>query len=281
MNGILAVGQGSINPPRFILMEHNAGKKNLPTIVFIGKGITFDTGGICIKPAPGMEDMKMDMSGAASVVGAMYAVAQLDLPVHVVGMIASAENMPGGRAVKPGDVYTAHSGATVEVINTDAEGRLVLSDALSYAKEYKPDCVIDIATLTGAVIVALGYTSSGIMGNDGELLEGFRRTSEKVGEKVWELPLYAEYIDDMKSKCADYRNSGDRAAGSQKGGTFLNFFVDGAYPWVHVDIAGTDVPKGQGAHCPPDVGSGVPVRALVEFARNYKSYFKGAPKKKG
>lgn len=278
MNGIMSVGQGSANPPRLIIMEHNASKKNLPTVVLVGKGITFDTGGISIKPAAGMEEMKMDMSGAAAVVGAMYSLAKLGAPVRAIGLVASAENMPSGTATKPGDVYTAYDGQTVEVINTDAEGRLVLSDALSYAKSYSPDCVIDIATLTGAVIVALGNTASGVMGNDGALLDGFRRASEKIGEKVWELPLYEEYKEDMRSKCADYRNSGERTAGSQKGGTFLNFFVQDAYPWIHLDIAGTDIPKGQGAHCPPDVGSGIANRALVEFTSNVKTYFKKAAK---
>ena len=275
MNGILAVGKASANQPRLIIMEHNLSKKNLPLVVLVGKGITFDSGGICIKPAAGMEEMKMDMSGAAAVTGAMYALAKMGAPVRAVGLVASAENMINGEATRPGDIYTAYDGQTVEVINTDAEGRLVLADALSYAKSYNPNCVIDIATLTGAVIVALGNAASGVMGNNAALLDGFRKASEKIGEKVWELPLYDEYKDDMRSKCADYRNSGERTAGSQKGGTFLNFFVKDAYPWIHLDIAGTDVPKQQGAHCPPDVGSGIAVRALVEFTSNMKNYFKG------
>jgi leucyl aminopeptidase len=280
MNGILTVGQGSEAPPRFIIMEHNAGKKNLPTIVLVGKGVSFDTGGISIKPAAGMEEMKMDMSGAASVIGAMHAIAELKVPVHVVGLVASAENMPSGSAVRPGDIFAAHDGQTVEVINTDAEGRLVLCDALSYAKTYKPDAVIDMATLTGAVVVALGAVSTGMMGNNASLLEGFKKASSITGEKVWELPLYDEYKEDMRSKVADYRNSGNREGGSQKGGTFLNFFVQDAYPWIHLDIAGTaDTPKGQGAHCPPDVGTGVPVASVVEFVSNLKDYFKVGAKK--
>jgi len=275
MNGILTVGQGSEAPPRFIIMEHNAGKKNLPTIVLVGKGVSFDTGGISIKPAAGMEEMKMDMSGAAAVIGAMHVISERKLPVHVVGLVASAENMPSGKAVRPGDIFTAHDGQTVEVINTDAEGRLVLCDALSYAKTFKPDAVIDMATLTGAVIVALGPISTGLMGNNAALIEGFKKASSVTGEKVWELPLYEEYKEDMRSKVADYRNSGNREGGSQKGGTFLNFFVGGAYPWIHLDIAGTaDTPKGQGAHCPPDVGTGVPVSSIVEFVSNLKDYFK-------
>jgi leucyl aminopeptidase len=222
-----------------------------------------------------MEEMKMDMSGSAAVIGALYALAKLKAPVHVVGLVASAENMPSGSAVRPGDIYTAYDGQTVEVINTDAEGRLVLADALAYAKSLNPNCVIDIATLTGAVIVALGYVSSGLMGNNAALIDGFKKASAKAGEKVWELPLYTEYSDDMKSKVADYRNSGERSAGSQKGGAFLNFFVQDSYPWIHLDVAGTaDTPKGQGAHCPPDVGTAVPMRSLVEFASRVGEYFK-------
>lgn len=283
MNGILTVGMGSENPPRFIIMEHNATKKNkVPTLVLIGKGVSFDTGGICIKPAPGMEEMKMDMSGSAAVIGALYAIAKLKLPLHVVGLIASAENMPSGRAVRPGDIYAAHDGQTVEVINTDAEGRLVLADALSYAKKYNPDAVIDIATLTGAVLVALGHVSSGLMGNNAELIEGFKKASDRAGEKVWELPLYEDYEEQIKSKVADYKNIGNaREAGSSIGGIFLNAFVKGAYPWIHLDVAGTaDTPRGQGAHCPPDVGTGVPVRGLVEFAEKFDEYFKPKAKEK-
>ncbi len=280
MNGILAVGQGSSAPPRFIIMEHNASKKNLPKLVLIGKGITFDTGGISIKPAVGMEEMKMDMSGSAAVIGAMGILSQLKIPLRVVGLVASAENMPSGNATRPGDIYTAYDGQTVEVLNTDAEGRLVLADAIAYAKTLDPDCVIDMATLTGAVLIALGFVSTGLMGNNAALIEGFTRASETAGERVWELPLYSEYGEDMRSKIADYQNIGtDKTAGSQKGGAFLNFFVKDAFPWIHLDIAGTaDTPKGQGNHCPPNVGTGVPVRSLIEFAKNYSTYFKGVKK---
>ncbi len=276
MNGIISVGQGSDNPPRFIQMEWNASKKNLPTVVLVGKGVSFDTGGYCLKPAAGMEEMKMDMSGAASVIGAMYILASLKAPVRVFGLVASAENMISGRATRPGDIYTAHDGQTVEVINTDAEGRLVLADALSYAKSLNPDAVIDIATLTGAVTIALGYVTSGLMGNNAKLLDAIKSASNLAGERVWELPLYAEYKEGLKSKTADYRNiSTDRGAGSQVGGMFLNCFVKDAYPWAHLDVAGTaDTPRGQGAHCPPDVGTGVPTRTLVEFCRNFASEFK-------
>jgi leucyl aminopeptidase len=276
MGGIISVGQGSDNPPRFIIMEHNADKKNLPTVVLVGKGISFDTGGYCLKPGPGMEEMKMDMSGAASVIGALYILAALKAPVHVIGLVASAENMISGKATRPGDIYTAHDGQTVEVINTDAEGRLVLADALSYAKTLEPDAVIDIATLTGAVTIALGYVTTGMMGNNAKLLEAVKSASHVSGEKVWELPLYPEYKEGIKSKTADYRNiATDRGAGSQIGGIFLSAFVKDQYPWVHLDVAGTaDTPRGQGAHCPADVGTGVPTRSLVEFCLNFATEFK-------
>jgi leucyl aminopeptidase len=184
--------------------------------------------------------------------------------------------MISGRATRPGDIYTAHDGQTVEVINTDAEGRLVLADALSYAKTFEPDAVIDVATLTGAVTIALGYVTTGMMGNNAQLLSAVKSASHAAGERVWELPLYPEYKEGIKSKTADYRNiSTDRGAGSQVGGTFLNCFVNNNYPWVHLDVAGTaDTPRGQGAHCPPDVGTGVPTRSLVEFCRNYAQDFR-------
>ncbi|MBP7844537.1 MAG: leucyl aminopeptidase [Proteobacteria bacterium] len=276
MNGILAVGQGSSNPPRFVQMEYNLSKKNLPLVIFVGKGITFDTGGTSLKPAPGMEEMKMDMSGAASVIGAMYCIAKLKAPIRAMGFIASAENRISHTSINPGDIYKAHNGKTVEVINTDAEGRLVLGDALSFAKQYNPSCVVDIATLTGAVGIALGSPASGIMGNNHAYTRAYQTASDKAGEKTWELPLYEEYAEDMKSTIADYRNIGSgREAGASKGGIFLNFFVEDAYPWIHLDVASTaDTPKGQGPHCPAHVGTGVPVRGLVEFAMNYSDYVK-------
>lgn len=273
-NGILEVGRGSVRPPRLIIMEHNLSKKKAPLLVLVGKGITFDNGGVCLKPAPGMESMKMDMSGAASVMGAMKAIANLKVPVRVVGIVAAAENMNSGSAVLPGDIYVAHGGKTVEVINTDAEGRLVLADVLSFVKDLKPDCVVDVATLTGAVLVALGGAASGIMGNDGVAIEAVKKASALAGERVWELPLFDYYAQDMKSPIADIRNLGSsRNAGSEKGAAFLNFFVDDAYPWVHMDIAGTAMtPSEQGAHCPKDSGTGVPVRTLITLAENFEKF---------
>jgi len=275
MNGILAVGRGSEAPPRLIVMQHNGSKKNLPTLVLVGKGITFDCGGVSIKPAAGMEHMKMDMGGSAAVIAAMYGIAKSKTPIRVIGIVASAENMVSGDATRPGDIYKAYGGKTVEVLNTDAEGRLVLADALEYAKSFKPDAVVDIATLTGAVMVALGGACSGIMGNNAALIRAFHEASAAQGERTWELPLFEVYADDMRSKIADLQNIGSsRNAGSQKGGAFLHAFVEDAYPWLHVDIAGVmDATKEQGAHCPGG-GTGMPTRSLIELATNFKTYFK-------
>ena len=236
MGALLAVAQGSVEEPRFIALEYK-GAEGAP-IVLVGKGVTFDTGGISIKPAQNMEDMKYDMSGAAAVLGTFEALGRLRPAVHVVGLIPSTENMPSGTAVKPGDVVTSHFGKTIEVINTDAEGRLILCDALSWARRYRPACVIDIATLTGAVVVALGHSAAGVMGSDEALVEEVRRAGERAGERAWPLPLWDEYRDLMKSDIADVKNAGGRPAGSISAGWFLREFVDG-FPWAHLDIAGT------------------------------------------
>ncbi len=236
MGGLLCVAQGSAEEPKFIVLEYE-GAKGAP-VVLIGKGVTFDTGGISIKPADKMEDMKYDMSGAAAVLGTFEMLGRLKPKVRVVGLIPTTENMPSGTAVKPGDVVTTHFGKTIEIINTDAEGRLILVDALSYARRYEPACVLDAATLTGAVVVALGHVASGIMGTDDALLEEVRRAGDRSGERVWPLPLWDEYRDLIKSDIADVKNSGGRPAGSISAGWFLREFVKG-YPWVHIDIAGT------------------------------------------
>ena len=206
--------------------------------MLVGKGVTFDTGGISIKPAQNMEDMKYDMSGAAAVLGTFEMLGRLKPAVHVVGLIPSTENMPSGTAVKPGDVVTSHLGKTIEIINTDAEGRLILCDALSWARRYQPACVLDIATLTGAIVVALGHTAAGVMGTDDRLIEEVRAAGDRAGERVWPLPLWDEYRDLMKSDIADVKNAGGRPAGSISAGWFLREFVEG-YPWAHLDIAGT------------------------------------------
>jgi leucyl aminopeptidase len=236
MGGLLCVAQGSAQEPRFIVLEYR-GAAGAP-VVLIGKGVTFDTGGISIKPADKMEDMKYDMSGAAAVLGTFEMLGQLKPAVHVIGLIPTTENMPSGTAVKPGDVVKSHFGKTIEIINTDAEGRLILCDALSWARRYQPACVIDAATLTGAVVVALGGIASGLMGNDDALIEEVRTAGERAGERTWPLPMWDEYRDLIKSDIADVKNSGGRPAGTISAGWFLREFVEG-FSWAHVDIAGT------------------------------------------
>ena len=236
LTALLAVAQGSAQEPRFIALEYR-GAEGAP-IVLIGKGVTFDTGGISIKPAPSMEEMKYDMSGAAAVLGTFEVLGRLKPPVNVVGLVPSAENMPSGTAYKPGDVVRSHFGKTIEVVNTDAEGRLLLADALSYARRYQPACVIDAATLTGAMVIALGHTATGLMGTDEPLMHELRQAGERADELVWQLPLWDEYRDLIKSDIADMKNSGGRPAGSISAGWFLREFVDG-FPWAHLDIAGT------------------------------------------
>ncbi len=236
MGALLCVAQGSAEEPRFIAVEYK-GAPGAP-VVLIGKGVTFDTGGISIKPAQNMEDMKFDMSGAAAVLGTFEALGRLKPKVHVVGLIPSTENMPSGTAVKPGDVVTSQLGKTIEIINTDAEGRLILCDALSYARRYQPACVVDIATLTGAIVIALGHTAAGVMGSDDALVEEVRVAGERAGERVWPLPMWDDYRELMKTDIADVKNAGGRPAGSISAGWFLREFVDG-FPWAHLDIAGT------------------------------------------
>jgi len=236
MGGLLAVAQGGSEEPRFIVLEYE-GAPGAP-IVLVGKGVTFDTGGISIKPADKMEDMKYDMSGAAAVLGTFEMLGRLKPKVRVIGLVPATENMPSGTAVKPGDVISTHFGKTIEIINTDAEGRLILVDALSYARRFAPACVVDAATLTGAMIVALGHSASGLMGTDDGLIEELRRAGDRAGERAWPMPLWDEYRDLIKSEIADVKNSGGRPAGGISAGWFLREFVNG-YPWAHLDIAGT------------------------------------------
>jgi len=240
-HALLAVGQGSTNPPAFIVLEHNASLDE-PPLVFVGKGICFDSGGLSLKTSEGMMDMKHDMSGAAAVVGAMWAIATLRVPRRVVGLIAAAENMPSGTAQRPGDVIRALNGTTIEVLNTDAEGRLVLADALAYAKRLNPLACVDLATLTGAVVTALGHQACGMLGRHDEateaLMSRIRAAAEATHERVWQLPLWEEYDEDIKSEVADVKNIGAGSAGAIIGAAFLKKFAVG-YPWVHLDIAGT------------------------------------------
>ncbi len=237
MGALLAVAQGAAEEPRFIILEYQSGRRGAP-ICLVGKGVTFDTGGISLKPALNMEEMKFDMSGAAAVLGAFDVIGTLKPKVNVVGLIPATENMPSGTAVKPGDVVKTHLGKTVEIINTDAEGRLILCDALSYARRYKPSCVVDIATLTGAIVIALGSHAVGLMGNDDALVEELRSAGELAGERCWPLPLWKEYRSHLKSDIADVKNTGGRPAGSITAGWFLREFAD-ELRWAHLDIAGT------------------------------------------
>jgi leucyl aminopeptidase len=243
MGCLLAVTQGSHQPPRFIVLEYQGSKKSPPPIVLIGKGITFDTGGISLKDPPGMDEMKFDMSGAAAVIAALNLAAQLRLPLHLVGLIAAAENMPGGRAVKPGDIVTSASGQTVEILNTDAEGRLILSDALHYARRFHPAAVVDIATLTGACVVALGHHHSGLMGNDSALVRELLEAGQRADDRCWQLPLTEEYAEQLKSNFADFANIGGRDGGAITAATFLGKFTQGL-KWAHLDIAGTAYQSG-------------------------------------
>ncbi len=266
--GILAVGGGSANDPRFIVMEYGEAAQDKPTICLVGKGLTFDSGGLSLKPADAMETMKSDMGGAAAVFGAMQVAAELKLPVHVVGLVSSAENMPSATAYRPGDVIKTLSGKTIEVLNTDAEGRIILSDALFYAQRYNPAAIVELSTLTGAVIIALGAHAIGMMGTDQGLLAKLTAAGEVSGERVWQLPLWDEYHEMIKSTIADIKNIGGRPAGSITAGAFLAAFV-GDFPFAHLDIAGTawiDKPsKPYESHG----GTGVGVRLLAEFLAQY------------
>jgi leucyl aminopeptidase len=266
--GIVGVGQGSANPPRFIILEYGEAQPGRPTICLVGKGITFDTGGISIKPAERMDEMKMDMGGAAAVLGTLQAVGELQLPVHVVGLVAAAENMPSSTAYKPGDILKTLSGKTIEVLNTDAEGRIVLADALYYAQRYQPDGIIDLATLTGAIVVALGTHATGIMSNDDALAERIVRAGEATGERAWRLPLWEPYIEAMKSDIADVKNTGGRYGGAINAAGFLSNFV-GDYPWVHMDIAGTAWTDQKPKAYTPKGATGVGVRLLIQMLRTW------------
>jgi len=270
MGGILGVSQGSAQPPKFIILEYNARAKSRETIVFVGKGLTFDSGGICLKQAKDMDIMKSDMSGGAAVLGALKAIAEMKLPQHVVGLIPCTENMPGGSAIKPGDIVKFHSGKTAEVANTDAEGRLILADALAYAEKYKPCAVIDLATLTGSCVVALGTAASGMLGNNEELKRRVKTASEKTWERVWELPLWDDYQEQIKSDIADIKNIGGPYAGAITAACFLSKFTE-KYPWVHLDIAGTSWCEKNNAYLKKGA-SGVGVRLLVHLVRNWTRF---------
>ena len=243
MGAFLAVARGSCQPPKFIVMEYRGGAREARPVVLVGKGITFDAGGISIKPAPEMDEMKFDMCGAASVFGAMHAAALMKLPLNVVGIIPATENMPGGNAVKPGDVVTTLSGQTVEILDTDSEGRVVLCDALTYAEKYKPAAVVDIGTLTGAIVVALGDIATGLFSNSDALAREILSAGETAWDRAWQMPLWDDYQDALKSNFADFPNIGSRGDCAITAACFLSRFA--RFPWAHLDIAGTASKSGE------------------------------------
>jgi leucyl aminopeptidase len=269
MNAFLSVALGSDQPAKFIILEYKpSDNEMLDTIVVVGKAITFDSGGLSLKQKRGMENMKYDKSGGCAVIGLMRAVSQLKLPIHLLGLIPATENLPGGKAIKPGDVIKSLSGKTIEIVNTDAEGRLVLADALTYAKKYTPQLIIDLATLTGACRVALGTHASGLMANKEaeKLKEQLKTAGKKTGERCWELPLWKEYSTHLKSDFADLKNVGGREGAAIIAAAFLSEFVE-KVPWIHLDIAGTARSDRKKAYIPKGA-TGVGVRLIVQFIRD-------------
>jgi leucyl aminopeptidase len=258
MGAALSVGQGSAQPCKFIVMEYR-GAGNTKPIVLVGKGVTFDSGGISLKPGANMDEMKFDMCGAASVFGAMKTVAELQLPINLVALIPAVENMPGSNAMRPGDVIRSMSGQTIEVLNTDAEGRLGLADALTFAEFYNPECVIDVATLTGACVIALGNVTSGLFANDDDLADHLLKSGDDTGDRAWRLPMFDEYQDLLKSNFADMSNLGGRPAGAITAACFLKRFAS-KYRWAHMDIAGTNAVSGDAKGA-----TGRPVPLLTQF----------------
>jgi len=263
---LLAVNQGSAKEPRFIVLEYTGGKKADKPVALVGKGLTFDAGGISIKPAAQMDEMKFDMCGAAAVLGIFKAATAMDMPVNLLGVIASTENLLGGAAYKPGDIIKTYKGLTIDVQNTDAEGRIILSDALAYAAEQKPAEIIDFATLTGACVIALGAQASGLMGTGEHVIKGLKKSGDHTHDRVWQLPMYEEYQDQIKSKIADIKNIGGREAGTITAACFLSRFVDDV-PWAHLDIAGTAWDM-KGTDISPVGGTGAGVRLVVDYLLN-------------
>jgi leucyl aminopeptidase len=265
MGSFLAVAQGTAQDPKLIALEHRKGPAGSKPVVLVGKGLCFDSGGISIKPAQGMEEMKFDMCGAAGVLGAMDTIGALNVPINVVGLVGSTTNMPSGEAMKPGDVVQSHLGKWIEIVNTDAEGRLVLADVLSYARRYEPAAVIDAATLTGACVVALGHSASGVFGNDQSLVDEVLAAGKSSGDTGWQLPMFDDYKELILTDAADIKNTGGRAAGAISAAMFLKEFAE-SFPWVHLDVAGT-------AYSATDLGyipkgpTGTPVGLFVDFVR--------------
>jgi len=263
---LLAVNQGSAKEPRFIVLEYNGGEKGDAPVALVGKGLTFDAGGISIKPGQAMDEMKFDMCGSAAVLGIFKAATELNLETNLLGVIPSTENLLGSEAYKPGDIITTYKGLTIEVLNTDAEGRIILSDALAYAAEKKPAEIIDFATLTGACVIALGAQATGLMGTSDEVKEGLKASGDHTHDRVWELPMYEEYQEQIKSKIADIRNIGGREAGTITAACFLSRFVDDI-PWAHLDIAGTAWNM-KGTDISPVGATGAGVRLVVDYLLN-------------
>ena len=259
MGALLSVSKGSREPAKLIIMEYKGGRRGDAPVVLVGKGLTFDAGGISIKPAAAMDEMKFDMCGGASVFGAMQAISELKLKLNVIGVVASSENLPDGAANKPGDVVTSMAGKTIEILNTDAEGRLILCDALTYVERFKPAAVVDIATLTGACVVALGAPASGLFSNNDKLAKALLTAGESSGDRAWQLPLWEEYSEQLKSNFADLANIGGRTAGAVTAACFLKEFT-GSYDWAHLDIAGSAWKSGG-----QKGSTGRPVPLLVEF----------------
>jgi leucyl aminopeptidase len=271
MAGILTVGRGSAHSPRLIVLEHGVpakGARKRPTLAFVGKGITFDSGGISIKPAANMDEMKHDMSGGAAVLGALRAAALLDLPCHIVGIVAAAQNMPDANAYVPGDIIRSAQGKTIEVLNTDAEGRIILSDALHHATSFKPDAIVDLATLTGACLVALGEVACAVLGNDEKLIAKLRAAATTTHERAWPLPLWEEHKTAIKGTVGDIVNTGGRNGGVSTAAAFLSHFV-GETPWAHLDIAGTAWTTKETPYYAKGA-TGFGVRLLIEFVRRWK-----------
>lgn len=272
MGALLGVAKGTEEPAKFIILDYKPKKlltktnKKIPTIILIGKGLTFDSGGLSLKPSQNMDEMKFDMAGGAVAIAAIQAVAQLDLPVRLISLIPSTENMPSGSAQRPGDIVRAMNGKTIEILNTDAEGRLILADALVYAKKYNPDLVIDFATLTGAIIVALGNKVAGLFSNNEKLSQVLIKSGETTGERVWPMPLFEEYFDQIKGDMADIKNTGGKEAGSITAAKFLEQFVD--FPWAHLDIAGT-ASTSQSKFYQTKGASGFGIRLIIEAIKAY------------
>jgi len=267
MGALLAVAQGTDEPAKFIILECNAGRDDLDTVVLVGKGVTFDSGGISLKDSKGMERAKGDMAGAAAVLGAMRAVAAQDLPLHVIGLAPTTENLPSGKAYKPGDVIRAMNGKTIEVVNTDAEGRMILADALAYAGRYQPNAVVDLATLTGAIFTALGDHAIGLFSNDDDLAASLEAAGQTSFERVWRMPLFQEYGEQLKSHIADVKHVGGRSAGAITAAIFLSKFV-GDFPWAHLDVGCKEWTDEDKPYTPKGA-TGIGVRLLIQFLRDW------------